>query len=276
VRGAAGARGATGPTGPTGPAGATGSAGQTGSTGAQGLTGFEGPRGPIGATGSTGATGLTGLTGAIGATGMTGATGDTGPTGNTGPNGSSFQENFFFVYKTTQFVQIGTSPVDNFISFDTFGQFSSNWGPPLNPSPNTTTFTVPQSGVYLVAYQAMVLLNENNNIDGVTGNQLYRLNVTVNGNDIAGTDVYKEYGPISMTQYGLPLAVEPLTKKCLLALTGGDTISLHLISYFQDQVKTLIYEITSVTQFDPPGNPPTPPPPQTTSASLSIVLINPL
>lgn len=142
----AGATGSTGFSGVTGSTGATGSTGVTGITGTTGLTGTTGVTGVTGATGATGegSTGMTGYTGNTGVTGDTGLTGSTGATGATGATGT-MSGNFIYSYDTnTQSLTTGDDVV--------FSNNGSMQG--ILHTSNSTTFTVPIAGTYLISYSA--------------------------------------------------------------------------------------------------------------------------
>ena len=196
VTGADGAVGATGATGATGVTGATGSTGMTGATGADGAVGATGATGVTGVTGATGATGAAGITGATGATGATGTTGATGATGAAGISTTIHSMSALNTSKSTINVVTGGTPVplpDNQI-LSSFTVDEAN-----------ETFTVPESGTYMISYQA-----------ATTTALLLSTQILLNREPLAGSMVSPS------------LATTLFTASLFATLTAGDTLQLEM------------------------------------------------
>ena len=217
--GPAGATGATGATGPTGPAGPAGATGATGATGAEGPTGPAGPAGPAGATGATGPagpagpTGPTGPTGPAGATGAAGAAGAEGPTGPTGPAGATGATGpagspppLNALYATNVGTQTLASTGDD-ASFDT-NQVEE--GSAITHTASTPTFTLGESGIYLISYSAVA---SNTTSTGTVGVELENNSTPVPGSESQAT--------IATTSN-----VANLAATVLVNVTGTATITL--------------------------------------------------
>jgi len=160
-----------GPTGNTGPTGATGERGFTGNTGVTGTTGSTGSTGPTGPTGETGPTGSTGSTGP---TGGTGSTGPAGPIGPTGPTGVSFEDNYFFAYRSTSQV-VGVANTYANVSFDVLAH-AKTW-----TLAATTDFVPNVTGLFLVEYTGEAQRN-----GGASSNAI-NMRATLNGTEVAGS-----------------------------------------------------------------------------------------
>lgn len=135
--------------------------GPTGSAGPAGENGPEGPEGPTGASGPTGATGPsstapTGPTGATGGAGPTGATGPSGPSGSctTGPTGPAFTQVFGYFYNDF-FVPPGTPPGE-LLPID-----KTSLSTPHIVNNGNGSYTINQTGVYLIEFGAFCDLGEN-------------------------------------------------------------------------------------------------------------------
>jgi hypothetical protein len=163
--GVTGPTGTTGPTGVTGPIGATGSTGVTGPIGATGSTGVTGPTGATGSTGvtgptgATGSTGVTGSTGATGSTGVTGSTGATGPTGVTGPTGATGPTGPTGVLSSANAAYYADSVSTNTIASKAAIKFNLSESLHNISFSNSTTFTIQESGVYLMICTILVAKN---------------------------------------------------------------------------------------------------------------------
>jgi hypothetical protein len=123
--------------------GATGPAGATGATGAQGL---RGERGATGANGIPGVAGVRGATGATGASGRDGATGATGARGEAGAAGSGGVSDILSVYN----IQGGLLWFSRGKVLVPFPDTSLNTSYLTNDQ--RSVFTVPEDGVYYIAY----------------------------------------------------------------------------------------------------------------------------
>ena len=165
LQGIQGVAGHTGPTGAQGLQGIQGVEGHTGPTGAQGLQGVEGHTGPTGAqglqgiqgvvghTGPTGAQGLQGIQGLQGLQGLQGTAGPTGPQGIqgvAGPTGAGVSVNSMCAlnnqHPTISISTGGTDiPLPNCHVLDSY-----------HVNANSTVFTVPQPGIYFIAYRISV------------------------------------------------------------------------------------------------------------------------
>jgi len=118
--------------------------GPTGATGAQGVQGVQGMEGPTGATGAQGIQGMEGPTGATGAQGIQGMEGPTGATGAGASINSMCALNA--QHPTISIATGGTAiPLPDCHVLDSF-----------HVNANSTIFTVPQAGIYMVAYRISV------------------------------------------------------------------------------------------------------------------------
>lgn len=189
-----GATGATGPQGPQGAQGVQGSQGPQGPQGIQGSPGAAGSPGATGATGPAGAIGPAGVTGATGATGATGVTGATGPTGPAGVTTTSLSAQNSS--GATIAVTVGGTnlPLPNNQLLSTFTVNGAN-----------DTFTVPQTGRYLLAYSLRL-----------TQAHLLSSRILRNGSQLAGSN----YSPTASTSDYF------VTQ--LADLSAGDSLSLQL------------------------------------------------
>lgn len=149
-------RGITGPTGPTGPSGAAGATGQNGITGANGLNGATGAPGENGTDGAQGPQGFAGPGGSRGPTGPTGAS-ITGAQGNTGATGQGLSSSYGSFYTTSHTgVDVGEA-----IPFEGTNRATFGGAFTFTAGPGQTTFTIVDSGDYLIAYGAAM-----NSLDG--------------------------------------------------------------------------------------------------------------
>jgi len=258
VTGVQGAIGATGLTGLQGLTGVTGFQGLTGLTGATGSMGNQGSTGAqvTGVQGATGATGLTGLQGLTGVTGSQGLTGLTGASGAVGPTGIPSSGNFLFAYKNTQFEvdHLPKNTISSFpITFDAFGPVSPNW----SASPGAT-FTVPQSGTYLISYTVEINEFVNTLNDGIE----YQLILLNNGTPIPGTDIEVYFGTSgSSVQQPEMNTTQSFENSVVVDLSVNDLITLQVSTFPNSDGLQLL--IPTQGTFAP------------TSASITIVLLNP-
>jgi len=259
ITGATGGIGAIGKTGATGGIGAIGNTGAIGGTGAIGNTGATGGTGAIGNTGATGETGAIGNTGATGGTGAIGNTGATGNTGLPGPETTGFNNYLFAITdKTVSLSGCSGGECDLSIEYQAIPAASSNWTALLANLPPTTTFTVPQTGIYLFTYHVEILAEEG---------WKYVMQILVNSSPVIGTDVFSstafETGGADEGFYGF---VQNFGKSALVQLTDGDTVSILL--------KTQGDLIIPPTCDFPQDNPCNPFYTPFTTATLSIVLVD--
>lgn len=241
------------------PSGAQGSTGATGNTGATGLIGDQGSTGVIGVTGAEGATGMTGPDGSFGSQGAIGAqglNGEVGPIGAVGGTGTSSLGNFMIVFKSTEFSQkLDLNQLFSYlIEFDSYGQISSNWST-LNPPPPTTTFTIPQSGVYFVSYSIEL---ESVETQGVQYTIQLIQNPLTTPTPIPGTD-------ISPSEAGdLLVSNQSYNSTTLATLAEGDTIGLQVSAKYNAPASASLTIPEPKVSYSP-----------FTSVYLTIVLVNP-
>jgi hypothetical protein len=177
----------------------TGATGATGAQGLQGERGATGAKGENGLPGVAGARGATGATGARGATGPAGANGATGAAGAPGAAGSGGISDILSVYNLaggTLWFSRGTLLVP-------FPDVSLNTSYLTNDG--HTVFTIPQDGIYHIAY------------DVYTAKQV---NI--------GTTILRDGQPLTGTGNSNSINDYHYTGSIITPLEKGDIISLQL------------------------------------------------